>query len=92
MPCETCLATGSRSGSKVTLTSTSIRERVSLDVPHSAYNDTQFPSFEVETMCYHPLCLIRYFRLFPLSVRSLGSALATSTNWGCNFLVGLTVS
>lgn len=28
--------------------------------------------------------------LFPLSVRSLGSALATATNWGCNTLVGLT--
>jgi len=28
--------------------------------------------------------------LFPLSVRSLGSALATATNWGCNFVVGLT--
>ena len=28
--------------------------------------------------------------LFPLSVRSLGSGLATSTNWGCNFVVGLT--
>jgi SP family myo-inositol transporter-like MFS transporter 13 len=28
--------------------------------------------------------------LFPLSVRSLGSGLATATNWGCNFIVGLT--
>ena len=28
--------------------------------------------------------------LFPLSVRSLGSGLATGTNWGCNFVVGLT--
>ena len=28
--------------------------------------------------------------LFPLSVRSLGSGLATATNWGCNFLVGIT--
>jgi MFS transporter, SP family, solute carrier family 2 (myo-inositol transporter), member 13 len=28
--------------------------------------------------------------LFPLSVRSLGSALATATNWGSNFIVGLT--
>ncbi|KAK2871813.1 hypothetical protein FQN49_002804 [Arthroderma sp. PD_2] len=28
--------------------------------------------------------------LFPLSVRSLGSALATGTNWGSNFIVGLT--
>lgn len=28
--------------------------------------------------------------LFPLSVRSLGSALATATNWGSNTLVGLT--
>ncbi|OJD29929.1 mfs myo-inositol transporter [Diplodia corticola] len=28
--------------------------------------------------------------LFPLSVRSLGSAAATATNWGSNFLVGLT--
>ncbi|KAI8934129.1 hypothetical protein NX059_008885 [Plenodomus lindquistii] len=27
--------------------------------------------------------------LFPLSVRSLGSAIATSTNWGCNTLVGV---
>lgn len=27
--------------------------------------------------------------LFPLSVRALGSALATSTNWGCNTLVGV---
>lgn len=27
--------------------------------------------------------------LFVLSVRALGSALATSTNWGCNFLVGV---
>ena len=27
--------------------------------------------------------------LFPLSVRSLGSSLATSTNWACNFLVGI---
>lgn len=29
-------------------------------------------------------------RLFPLSVRSLGSATATATNWGSNFLIGLT--
>ena len=28
--------------------------------------------------------------LFPLSVRSLGSSIATATNWGCNSLVGLT--
>jgi len=28
--------------------------------------------------------------LFPLSVRSLGSSLATSTNWACNTVVGLT--
>ncbi|KAI9811607.1 MAG: hypothetical protein M1827_005356 [Pycnora praestabilis] len=28
--------------------------------------------------------------LFPLSVRSLGSGLATSTNWSANFFVGLT--
>ena len=28
--------------------------------------------------------------LFPLSVRSLGSALATATNWGSNFIIGLT--
>lgn len=28
--------------------------------------------------------------LFPLQVRSLGSALATGTNWGSNFIVGLT--
>ena len=28
--------------------------------------------------------------LFPLSVRSLGSGLATATNWGCNFVIGLT--
>ncbi|KAI4132034.1 MAG: hypothetical protein LQ341_006310 [Variospora aurantia] len=28
--------------------------------------------------------------LFPLSVRSLGSGLATATNWASNFLVGLT--
>jgi SP family myo-inositol transporter-like MFS transporter 13 len=28
--------------------------------------------------------------LFPLSVRSLGSGLATATNWGANFIVGLT--
>lgn len=28
--------------------------------------------------------------LFPLKVRSLGSAMATSANWSCNFLVGLT--
>jgi SP family myo-inositol transporter-like MFS transporter 13 len=28
--------------------------------------------------------------LFPLSVRSLGSSLATATNWGSNTLVGLT--
>ncbi|KAF1988032.1 general substrate transporter [Aulographum hederae CBS 113979] len=28
--------------------------------------------------------------LFPLPVRAAGSALATSTNWGANFLVGLT--
>lgn len=28
--------------------------------------------------------------LFPLSVRSLGSGLGTSTNWGANFIVGLT--
>lgn len=27
--------------------------------------------------------------LFPLNVRSLGSALATATNWGSNFIVGL---
>lgn len=28
--------------------------------------------------------------LFPLPVRSLGSGLATATNWGANFVVGLT--
>ena len=28
--------------------------------------------------------------LFPLSVRSLGSGLATAVNWGSNFIVGLT--
>ncbi|KAI9734850.1 MAG: hypothetical protein M1834_001929 [Cirrosporium novae-zelandiae] len=28
--------------------------------------------------------------LFPLSVRSVGSSLATATNWGSNFVVGLT--
>ena len=28
--------------------------------------------------------------LFPLSVRALGSGIATSTNWGTNFIVGLT--
>ena len=28
--------------------------------------------------------------LFPLSVRSLGSGLSTATNWGSNFLIGLT--
>lgn len=28
--------------------------------------------------------------LFPLSVRSLGSSLSTSTNWLCNFVVGVT--
>lgn len=28
--------------------------------------------------------------LFPLSVRSLGSSISTATNWGCNFVVGLT--
>lgn len=28
--------------------------------------------------------------LFPLSVRSLGSSLATATNWACNTVVGLT--
>jgi SP family myo-inositol transporter-like MFS transporter 13 len=28
--------------------------------------------------------------LFPLSVRSIGSGIATATNWGSNFLVGLT--
>ncbi|TAQ84583.1 hypothetical protein B7494_g7089 [Chlorociboria aeruginascens] len=28
--------------------------------------------------------------LFPLNVRSLGSSLSTSTNWGSNFIVGLT--
>lgn len=28
--------------------------------------------------------------LFSLSVRSLGSGAATGTNWGCNFVVGLT--
>ncbi|MCJ1243400.1 hypothetical protein MMC30_000597 [Trapelia coarctata] len=28
--------------------------------------------------------------LFPLSVRSLGSGVATSTNWGSNFVIGLT--
>lgn len=28
--------------------------------------------------------------LFSLSVRSLGSGAATGTNWGCNFIVGLT--
>jgi MFS transporter, SP family, solute carrier family 2 (myo-inositol transporter), member 13 len=27
--------------------------------------------------------------LFPLSVRSLGSAIATSTNWGSNFVIGI---
>lgn len=28
--------------------------------------------------------------LFPLSIRSLGSGLATATNWSSNFLIGLT--
>ena len=28
--------------------------------------------------------------LFPLSVRALGSALATATNWASNFLIGIT--
>lgn len=28
--------------------------------------------------------------LFPLSIRSLGSGLSTSVNWGANFIVGLT--
>ncbi|KAF2471638.1 general substrate transporter, partial [Lindgomyces ingoldianus] len=28
--------------------------------------------------------------LFPLTVRSLGSALSTATNWGSNFLIGIT--
>lgn len=28
--------------------------------------------------------------LFPLSVRALGSSIATATNWGANFIVGLT--
>ena len=28
--------------------------------------------------------------LFPLSVRSLGSGFSTATNWGCNFVVGIT--
>lgn len=28
--------------------------------------------------------------LFPLSVRSLGSGLSTATNWGSNFIIGLT--
>jgi SP family myo-inositol transporter-like MFS transporter 13 len=28
--------------------------------------------------------------LFPLNVRSMGSGLSTSTNWGANFVVGLT--
>lgn len=28
--------------------------------------------------------------LFPLNVRSVGSGLATATNWGANFIVGLT--
>ncbi|KAI9673299.1 MAG: hypothetical protein M1829_004364 [Trizodia sp. TS-e1964] len=28
--------------------------------------------------------------LFPLSVRSLGSGIATATNWGSNFVIGLT--
>lgn len=28
--------------------------------------------------------------LFPLSVRSMGSGVATATNWGANFIVGLT--
>lgn len=28
--------------------------------------------------------------LFPLSVRSLGSGVATATNWGSNFVIGLT--
>ena len=28
--------------------------------------------------------------LFPLSVRALGSGIATATNWGANFVIGLT--
>ena len=28
--------------------------------------------------------------LFPLAVRSLGSGVATATNWGANFIIGLT--
>jgi len=31
-----------------------------------------------------------HLRLFPLSVRSLGSGLAAATNWGSNTLIGLT--
>ena len=32
----------------------------------------------------------RWLRLFALPVRSLGSGLATGTNWASNFVVGLT--
>lgn len=28
--------------------------------------------------------------LFPLAVRSVGTGVATATNWGCNFVIGLT--
>jgi MFS transporter, SP family, solute carrier family 2 (myo-inositol transporter), member 13 len=28
--------------------------------------------------------------LFPLAVRSVGAGMATATNWGCNFVIGLT--
>lgn len=28
--------------------------------------------------------------LFPLSIRSIGSGIATATNWGSNFIIGLT--
>ena len=34
--------------------------------------------------------IISSHRLFPLSVRSLGSGLATATNWGSNTLIGVT--
>src|SRR4051812_30626846 len=49
---------------------------------------TSFP-FQIYLLTIH-LSAWMQSELFPLNVRSLGSSISTSTNWGANFIVGLT--